>query len=320
MLFKIKKLWTILVLLSLAPAAWADPPPGSGRLLTEYGDTFEEPDWIYNYNNPKLHNQFHDPGSGWVNVIPARNQPLGGSANGRWQEGTVRGHPDIVEQVRTPRRGLRGSRHALRLQTRNSGTPGRTEGTVQQDDLIQRLNGQQYNLPLGKGLSVVTRIYLPKLKHWEKRQGYHIGFRVGVSGHKAGAKPGSEDYWPGIWFWLQQNGNGKNDHFRLVLRSNNEGQDVMATEKKYTRTGWWTIGMTFNTDGSISYYASPGVDDLTDDDLLIFREGSQSRVATYTPYNIIFDDLDYLFFSLANIDGEWSTEFIVDDVSVYAVE
>jgi hypothetical protein len=319
MIFKIRIFWIIFTLVSLALPAWADPPPGEGRRLTEYGDTFEEPNWTYNDNNPKLYNQYHDPGSGWTNVIHNRHNPLGASANGRWQEGTVRGHPDIVEPVRTPRRGLRGSRYSLRLQTRNSGTPGRTEGTVQQDDLLQRLNGRS-NLPLGNGLSVVTRIYLPKLKDWEKRQGYHIGFRVGASGHRTGGKAGSVDYWPGIWFWLQQDEDGDNDHFRLVLRSNNEGKDVMATEKKYTRTGWWTIGMTFNRDGSISYYASPGVDDLTEDDLLIFRQGSQSGVATYTPYNIMFDDLDYLFFSLANIDGEWSTEFIVDDVSVYAVE
>lgn len=320
MLLKIRILWAILAVLSLTQAAWADPPPGSGRRIAEYGDTFEEPGWIYNDNNPKLHNQYHDPGSGWTNVIHDRNQPLGGSANRRWQEGTVRGHPDIIEQVNTPRRGLRGSRYSLRLQTRNSGTPGLTEGTVQQDDLIQNLNGRRYNLPPGKGLSVVTRIYLPKIKDWERRQGTHIGFRVGASGHRPGAKPGSEDYWPGIWLWLQQDENGHNDCFRLVVRANESGKDVMATEKKYTRTGWWTIGMTFNPDGSIGYYASPGVDDLTENDLLVFREGSRSAAAIYKPYNIIFDDLDYLFFSMANTDGEWSTEFIVDDVAVYAVE
>ena len=315
-------LWGILAFLSLASAAWADPPPGSGRRLDRYSDTFEEPGWNYNDNNPKLHNQYHDPGSGWTNAIPDRNAPLGVSVNGKWQEGTVRGHPDIVERTNTPRRGPSGSRYALRLRTRNSGTPGLTEGTVQQDDLLlsSATDNLLSNLPLGNGLSVVTRIYLPKLKKWEKRQGYHMGFRVSVSGHKAGATPGSQNYWPGIWFWLKQDEDGNNEHFRLVLRANNEGQDVMATEKKYTRTGWWTIGMTFNRDGSMSYYASPGVDDLTDDDLLVFRQGSQSRVATYTPYNIMFDDLDFLFFSMANIDGQWSTEFIIDDISVYAVE
>lgn len=321
MMRKTKILWAIVAVLWFAQTAGAFPPPGSGRRLTEYGDNFEDPGWTYNYNHPKLHNQYYDPGSGWTNIIPASNPPLGVSANGRWQEGTVRGHPDIVERVNTPRGGVRGSNYALRLQTRNSGTPGRTEGTVQQDDLLHFANGRlMNNTPLGKGLSVVTRIYLPPLKDWEKRQGYHIGFRVGASGHKPGEKPGSVDYWPGIWLWLQQDQNGNNNHFRIVVRSDNEGQDVMATETQYTRTGWWTLGMSFNADGSISYYARPGLGNLRSEDLLVFRQGSRSRAATYTPYNLLFNDLDYLFFSLANSDGQWSTEFIIDDIAVYAVE
>lgn len=309
---------SFLAVLAISTPAWANFPPGTGVRLEEYGDTFEEPGWTYNYNNPKLQNQYHNPGSGWVNDIPNRNNPLGVSENGRWGEGTVRGHPDIVNQIRRPRNGLRNSRYALELQTRNSGAPGLTEGTLQQDDLINQAGGNlMRNKPLGKGLSVTTRIYLPKLREWEQREGPHIGFRVGATGRNDKGK--SVDYWPGIWIFFQKDSRGRSS-FRFSVRANNEGQDTWATEKTYTRTGWWTLGMSFNADGSISYYASPGVDDLTAADLLVFDTGSGSVPATYKPYGLTFIDLDYLFFSLANIDGQWSTKFIVDDVSLYEVQ
>lgn len=309
---------SLLAVLAISAPAGANFSPGTGVRLDEYGDTFEEPDWTYNYNNPKLQNQYHNPGSGWVNNIPNRNNPLGVSANGRWREGTVRGQPDIIRQVRRPRNGLRNSRYSLQLRTRNSGAPGLTEETLQQDDLLNYGTGtSSVNRPLGKGLSVTTRIYLPRLREWEQREGPHIGFRVGATGRND--KGQSVDYWPGIWIFFQKDSKGK-PSFRFSVRANNAGEDTWATEKTYTRVGWWTLGMSFNADGSISYYASPGVDDLTAADLLVFDTGSGTVPATYKPYGLNFIDLDYLFFSLANIDGQWSTEFIVDDVSLYAVQ
>ncbi len=292
-------------------------PPGIGTRLPEFGDTFEEAGWSYNFNNPKLYNQYHNPGSGLVEVIPARNPPTGVSANGRWIEGPTRGHPDVVEQVRTPSGGVPGSLSSLRLQTTNSGTPNLTTGTIQQDDLLNIIPGKTNgDIPLGSGLSVVTRIYLPPLDEWQDLDGYHIGFRVGATGRKPDGK--LENYWPGIWMWMGKETSGRR-YFRWVVRANNEGVDINASERKFTNTGWWTLGMAFNPDGSISYYASPDVDDLTPRDLLTFRAGSESVSATYTPYKFKFDNLDYLFFSLISTDGKLSTEFIVDDVGVYRV-
>lgn len=293
-------------------------PPGRGTRLPELGDTFEEVGWSYNFNNPKLYNQYHNPGSGWVEVIHAPNAPTSVSVNGRWIEGPTRGHPDIVEQVRTPPGGIPGSQYSLRLRTTNSGTPKITEGTVQQDDLLNIIPGKtNADIPLGSGLNVVTRIYLPPLNEWHDMGGYHIGFRVGATGRKPDGT--LANYWPGIWIWMDKESSGRRS-FRWVVRANNEGVDVNASEQKFTNTGWWTLGMGFNLDGSISYYASPGVDDLTPRDLLTFRAGSQSAAATYTPYQFKFDNLDYLFFSTGNTDGQNSTEFIIDDVGVYRVE
>jgi hypothetical protein len=313
----IRAIASVLALLAFSSNTSVNLPPGIGTRVAEFGDTFEEPGWEYNFNSPKLHNQFHNPGSGWVENIQAANNPRGSSANGRWQEGPTRGHPDVVEQVRTPSGGLPGSRYALRLQTKDSGTPNLTEGTLQQDDLLNMVPGKRIrNLPLGEGMSVVTRIYVPPIAQWENREGYHIGFRVGATGRNTEGK--SINYWPGIWMVLEKDSNG-NPQYRFAVRANNEGQDALATDKLYTRGGWWTLGMAFQRDGSIAYYASPGVDDLTPRDLLTYRAGSQSAAAIYKPYELEFQDLDYLFFSLGNTDGEWSTEFIVDDVAVYSV-
>lgn len=312
-----KFLSSLLALLAFSSNFRSYLPPGTGTRVAEFGDTFEEAGWTYNYNNPKLYNQYHNPGSGWVEKIHTSNTPTSVSANGRWIESPTRGHPDVVEQVRTPSGGLPGSQYALRIRTKDSGTPNLTQGTVQQDDLLNIVPGKtSANLPLGQGLSVVTRIYLPPLSEWHDLKGFHIGFRVGASGKDKNGK--SQNYWPGIWIWMDKSDNGQR-HFRFTVRANNEGSDVMASEKKFTRTGWWTLGMSFNRDGSISYYASPGVDDLNVTDILTFTAGSQTAVATYKPYGYEFTDLDYLFFSTGNTDGQWSTEFIVDDVAVYSV-
>ena len=50
--------------------------PGSGKQLGQVGDDFEDPDWVYHYNNPKSTEENNEK----------QNQPLGKSANGRWFE------------------------------------------------------------------------------------------------------------------------------------------------------------------------------------------------------------------------------------------
>jgi hypothetical protein len=303
-----------LALIAFVPASSVNLPPGTGTRVDSFSDNFEDRNWSYTYNAPKVYNRYHNPGSGWVNEIPAKNAPFGQSTNNKWHEGQVRGQPDIVEQVPTPSGGIPGSQYALRLATKDCGTPNVTRGTLQQDDLLLRPGNQSVNLAKGKGVSVVTRIYVPPLSEWENRQGYHIGFRVGATGEKNGK---SENYWPGIWIWF--NNKAGEQSYQFVVRANEKGEDAFASDRRHTRGGWWTLGMAFNEDGSISYYASPGVDDLKASDILAYRAGSQSAVATYKAYGLEFQDLDYVFFSLGSNDGQWATEFIVDDVAVYRI-
>ena len=77
------------------------------------------------------------------------------------------------------------------------------------------------------------------------------------------------------------------------------------------KTGWWTLGISFTADGRAHYYASPGVDDLTEKD----------HVASHYPQSVRVQYFNSVYFNVCNQDnGKWSTEWIVDDPSVYALK
>ncbi|HEY6565104.1 MAG TPA: hypothetical protein VIY86_11440, partial [Pirellulaceae bacterium] len=95
--------------LAFASAGYADPPvvPGSGHLINEVGDDFEDPHWNYNFNHPKSSR----------NIDEKERGPLGRSHNARWLEGPHRGTPDVMDRVPTPEGGLERSGHALLLRS-----------------------------------------------------------------------------------------------------------------------------------------------------------------------------------------------------------
>jgi hypothetical protein len=128
-----------------------------------------------------------------------------------------------------------------------------------------------------------------------------------------GRKPdGSmEPYWPGM-FWLFRAANGKSikeDFAQLTIRSGPRGNDVRSL--KAMEPGWWTMGMSFTSDGQVHYYASPGVDDLTSEDFL----------ASYFPYGNRCVSFNNFFFNVANQDNgrSLSTRWIIDDPQVFVV-
>jgi hypothetical protein len=67
--------------------------------------------------------------------------------------------------------------------------------------------------------------------------------------------------------------------------------------------------MTFTPDGSTHFYASPGVDPLTERD----------HIASSKPYGHTAEKLNTFFFNVVNQDDgrTWSTEWIVDDPTLY---
>src|ERR1041384_3648333 len=63
--------------------------PGTGTLVDEVGDHFEDDKWAYTFESPK--------GSGSLNHVD--NFPAGYSGNGRWSESTYRGQPCVVQRI-----------------------------------------------------------------------------------------------------------------------------------------------------------------------------------------------------------------------------
>ncbi|MFN9877250.1 MAG: hypothetical protein ACK557_02120, partial [Planctomycetota bacterium] len=100
-------LYTVAVLSLVAPGMLTAQAiiPGTGQEITEVGDDFEDAEWSWNYNLPKVFN--HE------DTALSVNGPLGTSSNGRWYEGKKRGQPDSIRRVETPAGGLPGSTGAM---------------------------------------------------------------------------------------------------------------------------------------------------------------------------------------------------------------
>ncbi|RLS43339.1 MAG: hypothetical protein DWH83_04990, partial [Planctomycetota bacterium] len=122
---------------AVMPAA-AQPPapkkpvllPGTGSLVKNVVDDFEDEKWSWRYNHPKSSEEQDKRMRG----------PLGKSTNGRWFEGPKRGTPDVVKRVDLPAPGLEGSEHGLLVATLHGGIPNRATHQMQQDDLIYNLS------------------------------------------------------------------------------------------------------------------------------------------------------------------------------------
>ncbi len=294
--------------------AFAQVVPGTGTKLTNACDDFEDEAWTYTYNLPKASS----------NIDKQDRQPAGFSSNYKWAESAFRGTPDFVRRVETPAGGIPGSKGSMAMQTLNSGIPNRTSATFQQDDLIANLAQTVGFLPVGRSPSIVTRVYLPPFDQWEKRTGSTFGFRADCvtiidkpasAGRgffrRAGSSKTTEAYWPGMFiqFNSKHDRPGTEDHATILIRSGGRGEDIPGPVIK--EPGWWTLGMSFTPDGKVHYYASPGVDDLTQKDYLY----------SSFPYGYKAMQVNTFFFNIVNQDDgrTWSTRWIVDDPAVYAV-
>ncbi len=291
-------------------AAAQVPVPGSGQRITSVGDDFEDPEWSYLPNNPKSSDENDKQ----------KRLPTGRSKNGRWYEGVMRGHPDVVKRVPTPEGGLAGSEGALLMVSRQTGVPGHYSHKMEQDDFIvntsARLRG---SIPVSRSPSIVVRVYLPPWEEWEPRTGPSFGFRAACLTHhrktekKKGIFGGSttktvlETYWPGMFIQFHKgDGEKKPNSAALVIRGGPSGHDFMGP--KIDQLGWWTLGMSFTPDGAVHYFARPGVEDLT----------SSDRITSQFPYSYRCEHLDTFFFNVCSGDnGRWSTPWIIDDAALF---
>lgn len=285
--------------------------PGTGVQLIQVGDDFEDETWDFIPNNPKS----------TEDIDEKQRAPMGKSSNGRWYEGAKRGHPDVVKRVPTPPGGLEGSQGALLLKSLYTGIPNTPSFRMHQDDFIcnvqYRLGG---TVPVSQSPSMTTRVYLPPMENWERRNGPHFAFRAAVETTITETKTKfvfvskeqkDEIYWPGL-FILR--GTKKVDgrqvsyaYFRV--RADRNGGDFLGPE--IPAMGWWTLGLSFTPDGLVHYFAKQGTDDLTRDDY----------IATAMPYGYRCEEVRSFFYNVVNGDNgrEWSTDWIVDDPKFYVV-
>jgi hypothetical protein len=291
--------------------------PGTGTAVSEVGDDFEDPDWAYRFNLPKIYND----GETTLN----RNLPAGISENQRWYEGPKRGQPDIIERVPTPPGGLPGSEGALLLKSLQTGG-SRPTYQQQQDDFVCNVTGIIGKIPVSQAPSVVTRVWLPPIEQWERRTGCHFAFRASIETETTVTQAGFrglgskvnkiDESWPGMFLNMEiKNANlapGPENPLRLYFWMKADQRGYSLPGPDVTQTGWWTLGMSFSDDGQVHYFARPGVEDLTTEDHI---------VSSY-PYGQKTTRFRNFFFNVCNGDNgrTWSTPFIIDDPTLYVVK
>jgi len=288
--------------------------PGTGAKLSEMSDNFEDAEWKWVVNGHKASR----------NLDRRERLPAGGSTNGLWFESTYRGQPDMIRRVGTPRGGLPGSSGSLLLRSLNTGIPGRTSRTSQQDDLIFG-GGSRFGtyIDARHRPNFKVHVYLPPFKYWDAITDTSLGIRCDVEGRtwktltrKHFFNPVATEnktYWPG--FFIQFNSphdaryDFKTPSALIIMRADERGEDVVGP--KITRIGWWTFGMSFTPDGRVHYYASPGVDPLT----------SRDRIGSFFPYSCRVRKFNSFFFNIVSRNDRmhWSTPWIIDDPCVYVV-
>jgi hypothetical protein len=282
------------------PAVGQALVPGTGERIAKVGDDFEDPNWGYTFNNPKNSSELDGH----------ERLPNGFSTNGRWFEGPMRGHPDLLKRVSTPEGGLPESEGALLMRTLYAGTPGSPSRHSQQDDLIVNVRARMGGtIPVSWGPSFVVRVYMPPFEQWEKRTGNTFALRAGAYGVRPKGEGESEEYWPGMFIQFESKSDRrhKQDAAHFLVRAGVNGHDFKGPE--ITATGWWTLGMSLSPDGQVHYYASPGIDDLTTAD----------HISSQYPYGFRCQRFETFFFNvIAADDGRtWSTPWIIDDPSLY---
>ncbi|MEM9353024.1 MAG: hypothetical protein AAGA92_08420 [Planctomycetota bacterium] len=285
---------------SLSSLVAAPIVPGTGVKVIQVGDNFEDEQWQYVHNGRKASYEQDE-----------QQRPPGGfSGNGRWYESAMRGHPDVIRRVRTPPGGIEGSRGALLLRTKLSGIPGDLAGTQMQDDLLMGVKGRVGRaVPVAWTPSSTVRVYLPPFRLWEDRTGASFGVRADVRGRDPDGEV--DAYWPGMFVLFRSETSKRfdEDFAQISVRARGNGRDLGGP--KIYEHGWWTFGMTFTPDGKVHYYASEGVDDLTEEDHLY----------SSFPYGTKCLYYDNFFVNVANFENgrNWSTPWVIDDPQFFVI-
>jgi hypothetical protein len=184
---------------------------------------------------------------------------------------------------------------------------GKEHDKKQQGELMPLDRRLARGIPIAWQPSCTVRVYLPPFEQWENRNGPQFEMRADCQGRDQNGKVGA--YSPGMRLLLpSETSRGlKQDSARLTVRGDKLGRDFGKLD--ITEPGWWTLGLSFTSDGQVHYYASPGVDDLTSDDYLVSNVLHSMRCFTLNNY----------FFFVADWEDESrrSTQWVVDDAKIF---
>ena len=289
--------------------AQAQIVPGTGMKLQQVGDDFEDEKWLWVPNGNKASKEQDEQ----------IRSPTGFSNNNRWFESPKRGMPDHIVRVETPAGGIPGSKGSLKIQTLNSGVPGRNTNQMEQDDLVMACSSRIGAISASRNPSCTCRIFLPSFDKWEDRSGTHFGYRIDTKTTISESKKSflfsrnvkkQEEYWPGyfIEFHSSHDGKFKEDEAVLLIRGDNLGHEVKSIKLS---PGWWTLGMSVSGDGRVHFYGKQGVKDLT----------AADHLYSSFPYGYKAEYFATHFFNSCNQnDGKtWSTPIIIDDPAVFSM-
>ncbi len=278
--------------------------PGSGTKIDQVGDDFEDPRWSYQFNLPKCFNN--------KDTTTAANYPGGASANGRWFEGMKRGQPDVIRRVTPPAGGIPGSSGALLLTSLKTGGQYPTY-TLQQEDLIANVFKRVGKIPVTRRPNVVTRVWFPPFEEWENRPGNcHFAFRLALEQRPYVSQGGDDHiFWPGIFVNMIRNPKAAEDGspYAMYMWMKASGRGTQIRGPQSTQTGWWTMGMSVSPDGKVNYFAKPGIEDLTANDMIGSDYPFGNRAVLFRNF----------FFNVCNGDNgrSWSGQFVIDDPTMF---
>jgi hypothetical protein len=234
----------------VAGSSYAVRLPGQGQLRDPLAsEDFEDPAWVYTYNNPKSQLD-----GGRSANIPAGESTVGYTIRGTWYprfiEDTYRGHPDTIE--RTTARAASGAA-ALRLST--------VDDSVSRIDAVSWQQRQAVTpegfIPASEKPSAIVRVYVPDPKGTPGWGGEDIFLLMGMVGGSFGQRwpwcgAHEDENAPGFYTWACWTGGGTDDDPFIYNTYTN------MPRLQIKGPGWWTIGTSVESN-SLDFFIHEGL-------------------------------------------------------------